>query len=190
MTTTTSDASHHHDRPGPATNLVIARGVTSLVLLSLGIATVVRARAVRAGEARISALLIGALTHTETYVWRARGSFYWGIGSHRARGLHISPACSLAYVAGPLLVVFGLLLLLGRLPQRQVVAGVLAGIGLMVVVNTVRMVLIAESINLFDSPSAFWWAHIVAGSLLAVVGNVVALALALRIAFRNRRAEP
>jgi exosortase/archaeosortase family protein len=162
----------------------------ALLLAAAGIVVIASAQAVRAIEATIAAALIGPLTRTQTYVWGSRGSFYWGMGTDHAHGIRITGECSLAYVAGPLLIGFGLLLLLKRLPSPQVVLGAAVGVALMLTVNTFRLLLIAGSIHRWNTETAVWWAHVVLGSMVAVVGNVVGMAVALTIAFRNRPGAP
>lgn len=165
---------------------VIGRRALAGLLIVAGIAVVIRAQVVRAAEASLNAALMGWFTDGQTYVWGDRGSFYWGMGSGHARGLQITSQCSIAYVAGPMLVIFGLLLLARRLPLQRVVLGVAVGVGLMFVINTARILLVAASLQLWDSEAAFWWAHVVLGSVIAVAGNIAALAIAIRIAFARR----
>lgn len=185
MTTSTIwDSASSASRPGRVS--FAARRLIAAGLAVLGVASVVFAERVRGFEATVAAVVVGASTRTDTYVWASRGSFYWGMGTDAARGLRITYECSLAYVSGPLLVIFAFLLLLKRLPELQVVAGAVAAVTFMLVVNTFRIWMIAMSVHIWDSETAFWWSHVVLGSLTAVVGNVTAMALGLRIAFLDQ----
>ena len=112
------------------------------------------------------------------------------MGTDQAHGIRITDECSLAYVAGPMLVGFGLLLLLSGSPDRRWSSARGSGLALMLVVNTFRIAVIAMSIHIWDCAAAFWWSHVVLGSMVAVVGNVVGMAVALPIAFRNRPEAP
>ena len=171
--------------PTALTRWLVARRLTATLLIFSGLAVVIGAKAVRSGEASVAAMLVGVVTRTDTAAWGEHGSFYWGLGSGDAHGLRITAECSSAYVAGPVLVVFGLLLLSRRLPLVRVLTGAAAGLAVVILVNMARIVLIADTVNRWSSDAAFWWSHIVVGSTLAVVGNIAALALALRTAFRG-----
>jgi len=190
MATMTWDDARGRAAARPHRVLFTVRRLVALLLVLAGMAVIASAQAVRAVEAAIAAALIGPLTRTQTYVWGSRGSFFWGMGTDHAHGIRITGECSLAYVAGPMLIGFGLLLLLKRLPSPQVVVGAAVGIALMLIVNTFRLLLIAGAIHHWDSETAFWWAHVVLGSMVAVIGNVVGMAVALTIAFRNRPGAP
>lgn len=159
------------------------RGGVGLGMAAAGVAVLVGAHVVRATEASFAAVLVGSATTSSTYVAKGSSSFYWLMGTSDARGLRITPECSIAYVVGPLLVISGLLALIRRLPLRRVaLAAVVAGV-VIAAVNLLRIVMVALAVTRYPSERAMWWWHVVIGSLVSLGGIGVGLALLVRITF-------
>lgn len=167
------------------------RLVVALVLACVGVAVVAQAARVRALEASAAAAAVRLLLPTRTFVVATPDpAFYWDMGTGHAHGLRITAECSSAFVVGPLMAGFGVLLPLRRLAVRRVLLGVAAGVATVVAVNTSRMVMIAVSMHLWGSDAVFWWSHLVVGSVIAVLGNAFALGLAIRVSFSARHHGP
>ena len=160
--------------------------LVALGLVALGLLIVVQAASVRSLEAELTAALAGVITRSETYVAQGYGAFFWNVGTPEVHGLRITPECSLAYVTGPFLIMGGVLLALGRLSPARVLVGLIVGLALMVILNTARILLIVTAVHLWGTGSALWWSHVVLGSLVALLGNAAAMAVAIRLAFANR----
>lgn len=165
----------------------LGRLAICLALVGVGIAAVLRAPAVRSLEAVSSASVIGVVTSSQTYVAPGTSSFYWLMGTADAKGLQITPECSIAYVVGPLLVLCGLLTLLRRLPLRRIFAAALAGGLLIACVNLLRISMVAVAVTHFPSERAMWWWHVVIGSIVSLIGVGVGLGATARVAFGGQR---
>jgi len=103
-------------------------------------------------------------------------------------GLVVTTACTAVFYVGGVLVLGGLLLLSRRTSVPRVAAAVLAAGVLLVVVNTCRMVLIAEAQARWGA-QGFGWTHTVVGSVLmiATLGVCAVLFARLGLLRRGRR---
>lgn len=163
------------------------RTLLFIALFAMGAFAIVDAGFVRMTEAASSASVVGTLTSSDTYVRPHSSSFYWLMGTSDARGLHITPECSVAYVVGPLLILCGLLSLLRRLPVRRMVGAAIAGVAVIASVNLLRISMVAVAVTHFPSDRAMWWWHVVVGSIVSLVGVGSGLALTTRVAFGGDR---
>lgn len=102
-------------------------------------------------------------------------------------GLVVTSACTAVFYVGGVLVLGGLLLLSRRTSLPRVAAAVLAAGLLLVVVNTGRMVLIAEAQARWGA-QGFGWTHTVVGSVLmiATLGACAVLFARLGLLRRGR----
>lgn len=138
-----------------------------------------RAAVVRGWEAQVAAVLIGPVTSGATRSDPARATYHWGLGTDLPHGLIVTPECSAATVIGPLLLLAAGAVLISRLDPARVAIAVGVSGALMVTVNLVRLVMIAWAIDRFGPEDGYWWAHVVAGSLLSLGGFVAGLAVAV-----------
>lgn len=187
MTATSVGAHALPDRAGRGVLEPTARVVGAALAVVLGVLAVLHAATIRGLEASASGWITHRTTGLEVFVAPERATFYWGIGSPETFGLRVTPECSSAYVVGPLLCLFGGLLLLRRLSTRRVLVGLAAGLGVVVLTNLFRVGLIALAVDTWGRGAAFWWSHVVVGSLIAIVGNIAGIALAISVAFGHRR---
>lgn len=174
--------------PSHALRILVAGG-----LIVLGAAMLIWSSPVRGAEARLTATVTSVLLGADTEVDAAHASFWFGRDGTWEWGLRITGACSSALVIGPMIITLGLLALLKRLPVGQIVLATAVGASIILVVNVGRVVLIAASQLRWGTEVSFWWSHVVAGSVIAVVGDVAGVAAATRLTFggrRGRRAVP
>lgn len=103
-------------------------------------------------------------------------------------GLVVTTACTSVFYLGGVLLLGGLLLLSRRTSVPRVAAAVLAAGVLLVVVNTARMLLIAEAQARWGA-QGFGWTHTVVGSVLmiATLGACAVLFARLGLLRRGRR---
>jgi len=158
-----------------------------ILLAGVGVATMARARAIRGWESEACAWLIGRLTSSSASADAPRTSFSWDLFTPRAHGLIITPECTVAVMVGPLLISVAVIAGLRRLRPWRPLVGAVVGAAFLVVVNLVRLLIIAEAIHLFGDRAAFWWTHVVIGSLLSLAGFLGALAFAIRFSFADQR---
>lgn len=159
------------------------RAPIAMALVAAGTAVLLSADRIRGEEAALAAVLARAVTSGATASDRVQATFFFGLGTPFAAGLRVTPECSIAYIAGPLLVALGVLTLLRRLDLKAVLGAALLSLSFLVVTNLARMAFIAWSVYHFGRTTGYWWSHLVIGSVFSVVTIAVSLALAVRTAF-------
>ena len=152
-----------------------------------GLATMVQAHVIRGWESEVCAWAIGRLTSSSASADAARTTFSWDLFTPRAHGLIITPECTVAVMIGPLLISVAVVAAVRRLRPWRPLVGAAVGAALLTIVNFARLLIIAEAIHLFGDRAAFWWSHVVIGSLLSLAGFLGALAFAIRFSFADGR---
>jgi exosortase/archaeosortase family protein len=147
---------------------------------------IVHASAMRSAEAWLAARLAGFYIpgHAES----AGAVFFAGLGTQARVGLEITPECTVVILVVPMLVVVGIISLFGQFSLRGVLAGIAAGLAVDIVVNQVRIGLIAWGASRYGS-GGYELTHKLIGSLIAMLGFTVAFVLMIRIMTRHPRAR-
>ena len=96
-------------------------------------------------------------------------------------GFSVAPSCTSALLIVPFVVLTGVLLLAGRVQPRQALATAAAFAAVMVVVNEIRLVVIAVSIRAWGFPAGFDRSHVLLGSVVSTIGVAGGLLLFLRM---------
>jgi exosortase/archaeosortase family protein len=169
----------------------VPRLLAALSLVAVGVGVLLAEERLRFAEAALTAwALHGALGRPSRTLTTDPVFLYQQVAGDDTSwaGLAVTPACTAAFYVGGVLVVGGLLLLSRRNSVPRVAAAVLAAVALLVVVNTGRMILIAEAQARWGE-QGFGWTHTVVGSVLMVVtlGGCAVLFARLGLLRRGRR---
>lgn len=161
-----------------------ARVTGALCLAALGALMFWQQGVIRDGEATLAGdwfgTVLGGSVHTsEDVVY-----FSWVDG--RAVGMRITAECTVALLTGPLCLLGGTLLAFTRARWQRLLVGVAAGLVAVVVVNQLRLVLIAVSMQHWGLPG-YHVSHKFVGTVVALAGFVAGTLLMLRIATADQR---
>ncbi|SIR93852.1 exosortase/archaeosortase family protein [Microbacterium sp. RURRCA19A] len=100
---------------------------------------------------------------------------------------HVTPGCSAAVLLAPALVVYGVILLVRRIPLvRAVVAGVVMFV-VIVVTNQLRLGMIGWASQTWGMDVGYQISHRYVGSALAIVGFCAGVVLLFLLTSRQRR---
>jgi exosortase/archaeosortase family protein len=142
---------------------------------------------IRADEASLAGEWFGAVLGGSVNTSKDVVYFSWVDGP--AVGMRITAECTVALLTGPLCLLGGALLGFTRARWQRLLVGLAAGLVAVVVVNQVRLVLIAISIQHWGMPG-YDVSHKFVGTVVALAGFVAASLLMLRIATANERRSP
>lgn len=155
-------------------------------MIALGGLLMAHHAAVRDLEATLAAVTTGWATGTDTASAPGHQVFLWLVGTPSVRGLTVTPECTSAFIAGPILVVGGVLALSRRLPIPRLLTGVSLAVLVVLAVNVARLTLIAFATYEWGPQRGFWWSHVIAGSIVTIAGTIAGLGLLLLYATRQR----
>lgn len=110
-----------------------------------------------------------------------------------ANGLHVgfnvAAGCTAALLIVPFLLVAGVLLLAGRVPPQRAIATVAVFASVVVVINQIRLLVIAVALRSWGYPEGFERSHILMGSFVSTIGVAGGLLLFLRMVVPRRRID-
>jgi len=170
------------------------RVLTSLVLVAGAVALVAGEHIGRQVESSIARWLLHALTgatvlpagaSTVPAVVFQSGDLQWNV-------LEITVECAVAYVLAALVMLGAALALVPRFGPLRVVLATAVGAALLVLVNQVRIVLLALVLA-HGGVGPFEWAHSFAGSVVSLFGLAATLFVVFLIVIRpgtGRRTSP
>lgn len=104
--------------------------------------------------------------------------------------LVVTPECSVLLMLIPLMALFGLLLGLGRLKNRNLLLATAVAAVIMIAINQLRLAMIIGFIRLFGFPRGYPISHIYIGSVFAVFGFALAIFVFIKIASRDGSHAP
>ena len=110
-----------------------------------------------------------------------------GTGPAHMLGLQVTLGCSSDLLLAPVLLFTGLLLLFGRSSAPRVLLAASVAAAVVVLVNTLRLVLIAVLVDWWGVETGFGWGHTLFGSMLTLAGMAVALGVFVVAVGRERR---
>ncbi|MBZ2194794.1 exosortase/archaeosortase family protein [Occultella gossypii] len=157
----------------------IARIAAGLLLLAVAAALLVQQQQVRYGEIALAGLWFDVLLTGGTHTNKDVIYFAWSDGP--MIGMRDTWECTVALLAGPLCAIGALLLALTRMPWHRLLAGLGVALGLLVVVNQLRLAMIAVSLQGWGM-AGYDLSHKTLGSIFAIAGFVVAAVVFLKIA--------
>lgn len=181
MTTTqsTRPTRRHGRRRGRPRSSRAVRVAAGVVLLATAAVMLVWQEQVRHSEIAIAGLwfdlVLSGTTHTNDDVIY----FTWSGGP--LIGMRDTWECTVALLAGPMCAIGGVLLGLTRMPWHRLLAGLGVALGLLVVVNQLRLAMIAFSLQGWGLPG-YELSHKTLGSIFAIAGFVIAAGVFLKIA--------
>jgi exosortase/archaeosortase family protein len=164
----------------------IGRVAITAALAAAGISVVLANRSIRSVEAVLGAAITGVATGTDTVsVWETH-SFYWSAGTSEMFGLRVSSECTAAFILGPLLIVAAAFSIGRRISLRRLAAGTGAVVILVLVMNTLRLGLVGWATQRYGTDPGYRWSHTIGGSMVSVIGLVIACVVFVAVTFRGR----
>src|SRR5690606_18151060 len=121
------------------------RVLASLLLLAVAAGLLVWQQQVRYGEIGLADLWLGQLLAGGTHANQDLLFFSWAGGP--MIGMRVTAECTSALLLAPLLALAAVLLGVTRAPWLRLLAGLAVGLALVVVVNQVRLAMIAYSLQ-------------------------------------------
>lgn len=138
-------------------------------------------------EAQLVAGVLSAFTSGGT---SSVGHLIWtGIGTESVHGFLITPVCTSLVLIGPILVLTGVLVLLGRKRADWTLLGGALALAVAVGANTLRFILIATAWQLWGEVG-FDIMHYYAGSVLVILASALAIVLLLVVSSTGRLQPP
>jgi exosortase/archaeosortase family protein len=151
----------------------------ALLLAAAGVAVIWLQGTVRDDEASIAGRWFGAVLHGKVSSAHDVVVFPWSKGP--LVGLKITSECTVALLLGPLIILAGLMLAVTTIRVQRLLAGLTAGLAVVVLVNQLRLALIAVSTQHWGI-SGYDVSHKFVGTLIALAGFVTAVLLMIRLA--------
>jgi exosortase/archaeosortase family protein len=167
-----------------------AHATIGVAYLAAGVLLIAFEHPARGVETHILAWVLGHTISNNAVASTMYGdpSVAFGIDDHWY-ALRVTAECSIAFYAGAVLLLAGLLTMIPRLnPLRILVAALVSAVAL-VALNQVRMVMLAIVFSSFGD-DAFEWAHSLGGSFLMIFGLAGCLFLFFRLVIRGGRKTP
>ena len=164
-----------------------ARVAGAVCLFALGASMFWQQGRIRAEEATLAGEWFGVLLGGSVNTSKDVVYFSWLNGS--AVGMRITAECTVALLTGPLCLFGGVVLAFTRARWQRLLVGLTAGLVAVVLVNQVRLMLIAISMQHWGMPG-YDVSHKFVGTVVALVGFVAGTLLMLRIATANERRSP
>ena len=179
-------------RLGRVDRLLLAWGRPAVGLALVGIAALLFIHnPLRDKEAQAVALVTSLATDTKAIA--VNQAFAWGLDPDTtSHALRITTECTSAFLLGPLLLVGALVAAAGRrFRLRRVLAATAICAAVAFGFNLLRLTMIAWATNNWGEQTGYEWSHVVAGSIVTIIGATTALAIFLIIVLsggKRRRA--
>lgn len=170
----------------------VPRRLAGVLLCALAVLAVVYQTWYRGVEA---ALAGGAVSHWLGFpviVARSQQTMFFafhGTGTAHMLGFQVTLGCSSDLLVAPLLLFTGLLLIVGQIPLSRVLLAMASAGGIVVVVNVLRLVMIAMMVNWWGAEAGFGWGHTLFGSVLTLAGMAAAMFACVFVLNRGRKAR-
>lgn len=161
-----------------------ARVAGALCLVGLGLLMFWQQGWIRNEEATLAGDWFGVVLGGSVNTSKDIVYFSWLDGP--AVGMRITAECTVALLTGPLCLFGAAMLAFTRARWHRLLVGLAAGLVALVVVNQVRLMLIAISLQQWGMPG-YDVSHKFVGTVVALVGFVAGTLLMLRIATANER---
>jgi exosortase/archaeosortase family protein len=156
-----------------------------VALLAAAVGLVIGHLAYQTVEVSLAGLLLRLFSSSGVYVAAGQQTVYFGLGTTRPLGLTMTPECTSAFLLLPLVLVGALLIglrprIAGRVMWSLGVAAVV-----LVVVNQVRILVMAGLVSWLGTDRGYYWGHTMVGSMVSVFGGAIALVLFVWLATRG-----
>jgi exosortase/archaeosortase family protein len=140
---------------------------------------------IRGFEAWLASHVIAVGAHVQTGD-DAGFQAVWFLAKRTQRvGLIITPECTVGLLMVPFLIA-GALLVWQRVPLRWPLTGLVVALGMLIMVNQIRLLTIVWFVKGMGFSSGFYWGHTMAGSIITIVGLATSLAVFAMLAVRRR----
>lgn len=157
--------------------------IALLLLLAAGL--VAGHLAYQTAEVAVAGVLLQLVSSSGVYVAAGQQTVYFGLGSDHPLGLIMTPECTSAFLLVPLLLVGAVLIGLRPWIAGRVLVSLAVAAGILVVVNQLRILLLAGLVGWLGTDRGYYWGHTMVGSVVSVFGGAVALTLFVWLATRH-----
>lgn len=183
--------------PGPAAPWRVlawrlVRYGSGLAAWAVAVLLLVRQTWYRGVEAAMAGHTISSWLGYRVLVARARQTVFFafhGTGSAHMLGLQITLGCSSDLLLIPILLTTGILLCVGPASPLRVLAAATMAAAIIVLINMLRLVMIAALVSSWGVPAGFGWGHTLFGSVLTLFGMFAALVAFVLVLGRARGAR-
>jgi len=163
----------------------LAHRLLVVALSAAAVGLVVGHLAYQTVEVSLAGLLLRLFSSSGVYVAPSEQTVYFGLGTSHPLGLTMTPECTSAFLLVPLLLVGALLIgLRPRIAGRVMWSLALAAV-ILVVVNQVRILVMAGLVSWLGTDRGYYWGHTMVGSMVSVFGGAIALVLFVWLATRG-----
>jgi exosortase/archaeosortase family protein len=143
----------------------------------------------REAEAWSAAKLVASTVDRGAQMVPGTATFLVGLGTEHAVGLRIDQLCSTGAIVGVASIVTGLLVLFARARPTQALLGLGAMVGLLVVVNSLRIMALSWTVSAWGRAGWFEWLHLYGGAAISMAAVAIGCGLYLRL-IRRPVTEP
>jgi exosortase/archaeosortase family protein len=170
----------------------LLRYSAGLAVWATAVVLLVRETWYRGVEAAVAGDTIKDWLGYPVLIARARQTVFFafhGTGPAHMLGLQVTLGCSSDLLLIPILLTTGILLCVGPAsPVRVLFAAAMAAV-IVVLVNMLRLVMIAALVSSWGVPAGFGWGHTLFGSVLTLFGMFAALVAFVLVLGRARGAR-
>jgi exosortase/archaeosortase family protein len=163
---------------------IVARVATAGSCLYLAAFAAEKEMSLRGLEAQLAGHVIGLVTRMQAGSSPGVATIWFSPNRHTNIGLQVTPECTVALLTIPFLLATAAMVWVRPRPIWPV-AGLALAIALLVVMNQVRLLVIAWLVQSMGFTSGFYWGHTIAGSIITICGLAVVLAIFAMIAIRK-----
>ncbi len=161
------------------------RCVTAVVLVGLAVSIVAGQATYRGGEAWLAAGFARHLISGPTQVIANTATFFVHAGQTGMFGLRITAECSSWPFAVGFTVISAVLMAGSRLGIGRILLAAFAAIGVFVLVNQLRIQVVALASDHWGLDRGYQWSHVWVGTAITIVGAIVAFAAYLVVLGRG-----
>ncbi|NUT43681.1 MAG: exosortase P [Thermoactinospora sp.] len=131
---------------------------------------------IRGWEAMLARTLVGLGASTDTGVNPLMAIVSFNLETGSPVGLQITPECTSAFLALPLLIVTAAIVWLRRRVTVWPLLALVVAVTLMFATNQVRILTVVVLIKGMGYESGYYWGHTMIGSIVSVIGIGLSLA--------------
>jgi exosortase/archaeosortase family protein len=161
------------------------RLVTSVLCCALAITAVKENFLFRSLEAGLASRVIATVTGRPAGAIPNTPTVWFTVGPHHEMGLQISQACTVVLMSTPFLVATAFLVWRRRSSTVRSVVACAVAVGMLVIVNQLRILTIIMFVLHLGFGGGFYWGHTLVGSLITIVGGSLTLVVYGLIAIRR-----
>jgi exosortase/archaeosortase family protein len=163
---------------------IAARAAVCGLCLGLAPFAAMKEMSLRGLEARLAGHLIGLVTRMHAGSSPAIAVIWFSPHRNSDVGLQVTPECTVALLVIPFLLATAAMVWVRPRPVWPV-AGLLLATALLMIMNQVRLLVIAWLVQSMGFSSGFYWGHTIAGSIITICGLAVVLAIFALVAIRK-----